>query len=312
MDATASLRDQLSNLRAVSAHTLRASEHGVLEQLLYKNRSQHRRAPYFHRLEHVRRALRASRVHPAWATVDAAAPHATAPLAFSDVTVHDLEDLHRVLVVAPFTAIPVAARRIVAELVCRGHFLPFSLTIIAVLARLYVIEQQLCAQLAALVSEMRILLACNDSPAAEIHEDVGESVQASLPPPKRLALSVSTLTQKRVAPHGLVHSQPPRLRPPVTVATDSSSLYELLGPDDVVAAGIVQKVVECDTVHRDALSAEVQLPIRHVLLPIPPLQPASPVSPLESSEGEGGNDVKDINQVDDDADIDDIFADLDE
>jgi hypothetical protein len=316
MDVTSKLRDRLAKVRAVSAHELRASEHGVLERVLYKNRSQHRRGPYFRRLEHVLRALRASRDHPAWIIVDGAAPSGVAPLAFSDLTVLDLEDLQCTLAVAPTTAIPVAARSVVAELVCRGHFLPFSLTIIAVLARLYVIERKLCAQLAAAVSEMRILLAVGATGEAASclldDEDVGESIAKPAVPSRPLVTKEKKPAVVPEANESLTRPCRVSLPTPAIVVPESQSLYELLAPDDKVAALVVQCVVKgaADSVAGPTLASSHPFgrPLRNGQSPLPTTQSAVATSSLIDG------DMKDSFQdpEDEDVDIDDIFADLDD
>lgn len=177
----AALRNACARAVAVARHPQRAAEHAVLDRLYYKNRSQHRRAPYFHRLDRVRRVLRRVQRHRVWPALAAAADPAR-PLAFSSLTVVDAEDALALLALASARAVPAAATSVVAELVCRGHFVPFGVTVVALLARLYVVERQLAAELRAALTSMRVLLARGGAPGpsgfAHGGEDVGEPVAA--------------------------------------------------------------------------------------------------------------------------------------
>lgn len=178
MDTTLELRARIARVRLVVGHQVRLAEHIVFDRLLYKNRSQHRRAPYFRRLEHIRRCLRAITGHVAWKSMLQHAQDNV--IAFSTITLGDLEAVEIRLHELNDCTIPVAARSIVLELICRGYFLPFSIAAMSAIARIRVIESRLQQELVAVISEMRALLAIDLAASqTEMTEDIGEPVLAS-------------------------------------------------------------------------------------------------------------------------------------
>ena len=63
-----------------------------------------------------------------------------------------------------------AARKVMTDLVCREHFLPFAVSVLASLARLFVIERKVLSEVRGIRTEMNLLFAteCNPGPPQEI------------------------------------------------------------------------------------------------------------------------------------------------
>lgn len=338
MDGDASLRDSCRKAVAVARHPQRRTEHAVLDRLFYKNRNQHRRAPYFHRLDHVRRVLRQVQRHRAWPALVVATDEAQ-PLAFSSLTVADAEEVLALLTLATTRVVPVAARSFVTQLVSRGHFVPFGVTVIALLARLYVIERKLCVELAAAVSSMRVLLALKagpDRPAdrdtasipslvqhVQAGEDVGELVLAEPESTKSLcakvesshgALSGSACAQVCLLNRSQAKSDTPRPRRPIVSAPVGPSLYDLMVEDDPTTASAVREI--------GAFASPSRLPFgRPEKTPQPGVDDVSHgksapclKDSLKTGKQQGlrtrTSKVEDAEKEEDDVEIDDIFAGL--
>lgn len=184
--------------RLLSTHTdaLRHLEHKTFNRLLYRNRQQHRHGLYFHRLEHVRRLLRKITSHMVWNSVqhalgeDDSKAHSKrkAPLALSTVTVQDLQSVEALLKVLVGQVIPATAVRVTTELICRQHFIPFAVAIVACLARIFVIERKLVAEVRGALVEAKLLLGISNDqsgPQQQIVgmqgsiEDIGEEVESA-------------------------------------------------------------------------------------------------------------------------------------
>jgi hypothetical protein len=259
--------------------------------------------------------LRRAGNHRAWSAVAAVADE-TAPLAFSSVTVADLDDLVAALTVAPSRAIPVAARSLVLELVCRSHFVPFSVTVAALLARLYVIERRLCVELSAAASAMRVVLAVGGGPEAAAlpsaspgtglsrDEDVGEPIGASA------ALNPGSAARAE-AP--LAPSTPA----PTPKMLEAPSLYDLMATDDCHVASVVQAMTQNRAATGRApppipFGKPSAMPGKASALPGPADKPVENVSEGGGGGGAPGETTsRCAGKVDeDDEDIDDIFGDL--
>lgn len=192
------LLDRARELHALQINAFRVEEHSTFDRLLYKNRNQHRRGPYFQRLEHVRRVVRKVRNHSAWNFVRAVTavpiddskkkptgrqrkwkkPAVTAELAADFERLADMmEDLVE-------NIIPKAALRVTLELVCREHFLPFAVSVLAILSRIFTVERSLLRKMQGIVVDIRIFTVVPTkarvrhaaNPAME-PEDVGEVIE---------------------------------------------------------------------------------------------------------------------------------------
>jgi len=195
MDA---LRSRLEQLLFIETHSVRTIEHKTFNRLLYRNRSQHRHGLYFHRLDHVRRLLRKVHNHVAWSSLRHAAsvnptrrrgPQKSVPLSISSVTIDDLRSIEVILDSAVNAVIPRAAIKVTVELISREHFLPFAVSIIAALARLFVLESKVLAEMRGVIMEASLLLDLsgdvrNKSMSAGLRgsendrEDVGQAIPA--------------------------------------------------------------------------------------------------------------------------------------
>lgn len=175
---------------------IRKVEHTTFTRLLYRNRNQHRHGLYFRRLEHVRRSLRSANNHVAWESVrkalrenasSRAKPSSKLPLSLSTLTLDDLKSIEESQEALVTKVIPKAAVKVVLELVCREHFLPFAIAVIAILARLFVIEQKVLSELRGAFVETKLLLGADiprinsgtpGFPKGTGAEDIGEVVEA--------------------------------------------------------------------------------------------------------------------------------------
>lgn len=166
-----SLYSRVQELHDLQVDAFRIQEHNTLDRLLYKNRNQHRRGPYFQRVEHVRRVVRKLRNHPACNFVRAvAAPSSDEskkkspgrhrkrkkPAVTAELATY-FEQLATMTEELVDTIIPKAALRVTLELVCREHFLPFAVSVLAILSRIFTIERTLLPKIQGIVVEMRIL-----------------------------------------------------------------------------------------------------------------------------------------------------------
>ncbi len=169
------LQTRIRQLAALQSDVFRVHEHSTLDRLMYKNRNQHRRGPYFQRLEHVRRMVRKVNNHPAWRFVRSAASAPAAsnskqkkaiskrrkakPLSVSAETLCDFEELAAMLENFVEAIIPKAASHITLELICREHFLPFAVAVVAALARIYTVERALLRAVQGIAADARIMTA---------------------------------------------------------------------------------------------------------------------------------------------------------
>lgn len=185
---------RFERLARLESDPIRLLEQKTFTRLLYRNRNQHRHSFYFRRLEHVRRLLRCQGKHVVWQSIRHAIginTHVKATskkktlLPLSTVTLGDLLSFESSLDVLVTAAIPKAAVKATLELICREHFLPFAVAILASLSRLFVIEQKLLSEIRGAVMETKLLLN-GDTPASlptfsdrithHDSEDVGEEV----------------------------------------------------------------------------------------------------------------------------------------
>lgn len=154
---------------AAVSHSARQMEHALFNRLMYRNKNQHRHGLYFHRLDHVRRILRTIDNHDAWPSIRAALGtenlssetsgrhRPSAPLALSTLTKDDLIAVLDHLDHLVIKVIPKAAIAVTTQLISRDRFIPFAVTIVACLARIFVIERNLCRDLRKIVIELNIL-----------------------------------------------------------------------------------------------------------------------------------------------------------
>lgn len=192
------LYSRVQELHDLQTDAFRIEEHNTLDRLLYKNRNQHRRGPYFQRVEHVRRVVRKLRNHPACNFVRAVgAPSSDEskkkspgqhrkrkkPAVTAELAAH-FEHLATMTEDLVDTIVPKAALRVTMELVCREHFLPFAVSVLAILSRIFTIERTLLRKIQGIVVEMRIL--CPVPKKARVRgstqstmdaEDVGEVIK---------------------------------------------------------------------------------------------------------------------------------------
>lgn len=207
MDATGELRSRMLRVQKIAYHELRLSEHAVFDRLVYKNRSQHRRAPYFRRLEHVRRKLRAITKQAAWKTILHQPKREV--MAFSSLTLSDFEALENSFRDLIQHVVPIASRSIVTELICRGYFIPFSVAVMSSLSRILVVESTLAQQLTTVISEMRALLAIDQAATDSApQEDIGEPLQL----PSAEANNSTEIQERLVSPRRHITSEDERLR----------------------------------------------------------------------------------------------------
>lgn len=190
------LRIRFEKLVCIRKQQIRTCEHTTYNQLLYRNRSQHRKGLYFRRLEHVRRLLAKLNAHVVWQSVQSAlGPEqnntskvkSNLPLALSSMILDDLKSVQQILELLVEQVLPKAAIRITVELISRQHFLPFAIAILALMARIFVIERTLLNEIRGSIVEMKLVLGehanvgiCHQKDASKqdtkIAEDIGEEV----------------------------------------------------------------------------------------------------------------------------------------
>lgn len=245
------LRTLVHELVSASSHKARSSEHSVFDRLLYKNRSQHRNAPYFRRLEHVRRTLRSVRTNPVWGVLEntfGTSAVASSDVPFSTMVVSDIETLVGHLRALSTEQIPRAAQLVMVQLVSRGYFVPFSIGVIACLGRLYAMESVLQRKANAVLVEMQtLMMQSGDGQPAD--EDTGECIgendkhnlaNESCP----IRCLESDIVQARPnAQASILHNEPATINVPTAAFCEAttadrpstssapSSLYGLLGVD---------------------------------------------------------------------------------
>lgn len=187
------LRTRFDETIAASEHDVRHTEHAIFARLLYRSKSQHRHGLYFRRLQHIQRLLRRLNRHVVWkslrsalgpsansATKTATKKKKSMPLLLSTVTREDINDAVQLLDALVSSVIPDAATAITTQLVVRHHFLPFAVSIIASLSRIFVIERKLLNDLRAISVNLNVFLpetadgrSLFDDPTLPGEEDVG-------------------------------------------------------------------------------------------------------------------------------------------
>ncbi len=157
-----SLKVRFKQATILRDNALRKQEHNTLNRLMYTCRNAHRRAPYFLRLEHVRRLLRRINGHPAWYTIcrpgkDSSKIHKKKRDTITPTDVRKIEDLTNLVDTLVNRAVPNAASRYTFELIAREHFIPLATTVVAILARIFALERPLLRNLQGALTEARII-----------------------------------------------------------------------------------------------------------------------------------------------------------
>lgn len=142
---------------------LRMLEHTTLTRLMYVARNPHRRTPYFTRLEHVRRLLRKISAHKAWKLLDSPTKNRSnskkgSAKGVRQIDVNRLEELVGHVDNLVTSVIPKTAARWTTELIEREHFVPLATAVVALLARILVLEKPLLRALQSVATEARILV----------------------------------------------------------------------------------------------------------------------------------------------------------
>lgn len=187
------LRTRFDETIAASEHDVRRTEHAIFARLLYRSKNQHRHGLYFRRLQHIQRLLGRMKKHDVWkslrsalgpnaksATQTATKKKKSMPLLLSTVTRDDINNAVQLLDALVSSVLPDAATAITTQLVVRHHFLPFAVSIIASLSRIFVIERKLLNDLRAISIDLNVFLSetadgrslLND-PTLPGEEDVG-------------------------------------------------------------------------------------------------------------------------------------------
>jgi hypothetical protein len=156
------------------------SELATLSKLLYKNRNQHRRTPYFRLLERVRREyaalgpLRVQRIRDAEKMVKTldigrdGAPRSTTEHSSSEQLAVLDNTASTTLGFMHVSKSVVACSARVASLLGQGFFMPFALVMTAVLARLRTLTQKITAILLKITQQLQLLIlreACRGQPS---------------------------------------------------------------------------------------------------------------------------------------------------
>ncbi|PXF43836.1 hypothetical protein BWQ96_06457 [Gracilariopsis chorda] len=165
------IRIRFQELLSIEKHSIRTTEHRTFSRLMYRNRNQHRHGFYFRKLEEVRRILRRIQQHVAWNSIRQAvtikgiekrkAPK-NAPLALSSVTHDDIKSLETLYSRFVLETIPSAAIQVTNELVSRSHFLPFAVTMVSMLSRIYVLEKKILQELRGASLELGLLFSVQE------------------------------------------------------------------------------------------------------------------------------------------------------
>lgn len=261
-----------------------------------------------------------------WAAVRALSD-AGRPLAFSSDTVADICAMHA-RVASLERIIPDAARALVLELVCRGHFLPFATAVVAALARIFVVERRIAAEAGAAVAALRVAL------ALEGDEDVGEVVREETRKEIGAEMEVDAKVEVNAvvevevgASAGLGASATPNeegdarilqashplvsmagkieVAPTAVVQAGKSkqlSLYDLMATDDAEVAGVVEAIVRGEGTE---LSGPPPLPFggpgAYAAPKAPPLpfgRPEVQESRAKVAENSVGKDTTDLKEAD--------------
>lgn len=194
------LRERFKETIAASEHTVRNTEHSTFFRLLYRSKNQHRHGLYFRRLQHTQRLLRRVNGHVVWKSLRSAlgtsannAPQTAAkkkkksiPLLLSTVTRDDVNNAIQLFDTLVSSVIPDAATAMTTQLVVRKHFLPYAVSIIASLSRIFVIERKLLSDLRVISVDLNVFLSETvdgvsllDDHALPGDEDIGLEVSPS-------------------------------------------------------------------------------------------------------------------------------------
>lgn len=173
---------RVERLLRIESHAARRLEHFTFDRLVYRNRNQHRHGFYFRRLELVRKLLRQIRNHIVWNSLHKAVSpekaqgpkksQSKASLYFSTLTIDDLKSVDELLNNLVHYVIPNTSKIISTQLVARGHFLPFAVSVSACLARIRVQEEKLLSQVRGSLNELNVLFSV-DTPIKESLPQVG-------------------------------------------------------------------------------------------------------------------------------------------
>lgn len=263
MRSMQALRIRVGRLSSVESHPVRKIEHSAFSRLMYRNRSQHRHGLYFRKLEHVRRLLKKIQSHVAWHSLRYSLGHvgqgerrslSQIPLSISSVTLEDIKAMEILYDSLVSTVLPKAAIAVATELVCRQHFLPFSISMIAVLARLFVIERKILTELKGIVVEFSLLLSIEDQKSAPLpnngtnnytheDEDVGLPLVKSVEEKNPMALKeskISTMPRHvgeslQASPSNHTSPTPKDHNLKLGKHQDGPSLYEIIQAHDEAA-----------------------------------------------------------------------------
>lgn len=197
------LRRRFETILRIENEPIRVNEERTFIRLLYRNRNQHRHGLYFKRLEHVRRLLAKVGTHVLWTSLQNALgdyhgmelkrPKRAIFMPISSVTLNDLKEVETLLH-SLSAVILTASKKVTTELISRQHFVPFAVSVVAMLSRIFVIEQKLLSEIRGAVVETKILLTGpSDIPSKILQrgskdeqnsEDVGEVLDGTTAAPK--------------------------------------------------------------------------------------------------------------------------------
>lgn len=179
-----SLRARLEETRNASEHNVRLTEHAVFGRLLYRNKNQHRHGLYFRRLQHTQRLICQINQHMVWKSLRSALASSTngttqastkkkrksTQLLLSTVTRDDVNDVIRLFDALTSSVIPGAATAVTTQLVVRHHFLPFAVSILSSLSRIFVIERKLLYDFRAISVDLNVFLS-ETADGSSLHKD---------------------------------------------------------------------------------------------------------------------------------------------
>jgi hypothetical protein len=165
------------------------AELAIISKLLYKNRNQHRRTPYFRLLERVRREhatlapLRAQqRIRDAErmiATLQGNGESTSATMEYSSSDQLLILD-NTVAATVGFmhaSELVVKCATRVASLLAQGFFMPFALVMTAILAKLRSLTQKIIVTLLKITRQLQLLIVCQGCRGQPSFEAVGELVE---------------------------------------------------------------------------------------------------------------------------------------
>lgn len=207
------LHARFADLALLKNNEIRVLEQTTLSRLMYSCRNPHRRAPYFLRLEHVRRLVRQINAHGAWGIVESSQRTPGKKKGRRDsVSDSDLQKLVSLMELTELLvqqAIPKAAYRLTTELIAREQFVPLATTLVALLARVFVLERPIMLASKGAVAEARLIAlpaprsrnakAENGTVHAKtLEEDLGEAVTPKKESVKRPVPAVAKKSRKRM------------------------------------------------------------------------------------------------------------------